>query len=254
MEKPVIFKNKNGKQLIGILHLPKGKRKFPLTVICHGFGSTKTNIKYVRLARALEKSRIASLRFDFEGCGDSEGDLEEMTIKREVSDLAAALNYALSQKNISKNKVAFLGSSLGCIVVALYIVQNSFLAKTLVFWAPALNQKKLFSIWYTKSNLRKWRKQNYFVRKEDKIGVAYLKENIEKDYSQLLSKIKIPISIIHGKKDETVPPRLSKELVRNYKNLKLILLPKADHKFENYYIQKRLVEETVRWLKKKLAP
>lgn len=252
MERPVVFKNKNGRQLVGFLHLPEGKKKLPLVIFCHGFGGTKTKRKYVKLARALEKADIASFRFDFEGCGDSEGDFEKITAEREVLDLSVAVNYILRLKNINKNKVAFLANSFGAVACLLYIIQNNFPAKTIVFWTPALNQKELFSIWDTKSSLRKWEKQKYSIHKEDKIGINYLEENKDKDYSQLLSKIKTPILIIHGKKDETVPPRLSKKLAKNYKNIKLTLLPKADHKFEDYYAQGRLMRKTVNWFKNNL--
>jgi len=252
MEKPIVFKNTNGKQLVGILHLPKGKGKRPVVVICHGFGGTKTGRRYVKLARLLEKNKIASFRFDFEGCGDSEGELETITIKRQVSDLEAVINWALKQKNIDKNKIAFLGHSLGTVITTLYVVQNNFPAKTLIFWASAFNQEKLFPIWNTKNNLRKWKKQGYFIRKEDKIGINYLKENERKDYSPILSKINVPILIIHGKKDDVVPLRFSKELIKKHKNIRLIIYPKTDHDFEDYFIQQKLIRETAKWFRKYL--
>ena len=263
MEKPLIFKNKRGKQLMGILHLPEtqGKPrtrtnsmqgKFPLVMICHGFGSTKSRERLVGLARALEKENIADFRFDFEGCGDSEGDLKTATIKNEISDLDSALRKILKQKSINKRKVVLMGESLGAVIILLYLVQNKFTAKTLVFWAPALNQKELISIWNTKSDLRKWKQQGYFIRKDKKFGINYLKENEKKDYSPLLSRIQVPILIIHGKKDETVPLGFSKKLAKDYKNIKLVVLPRADHKFEDYYSQQKLVENTKNWLKKYL--
>jgi hypothetical protein len=249
MEKPVIFKNKRGKQLIGILHLPKGKKKFPLVVICHGFGASKTRRRLVRLARALVKSKIAGFRFDFEGCGDSEGKLEIATVKREVQDLDSALGFVLKQKNVDKSRISFVAESFGAVVVLKYVVQSNFPTKTLVFWAPAFNQKKLIPFWNTKSDLKKWKKQGYFIRKDKKFGISYLKENEKKDYTPLLSQIQVPILIIHGQKDETVPIRFSRKLAKDYKNIKLVALPKADHKFEDYYIQKRLIKATVEWLK-----
>lgn len=251
MEKPIVFKNKRGKQLVGILHLPKGKRKFPLVLICHGFGSTKTRRKYVKLARVLTKRGIATFRFDFEGCGDSEGSFETITIKRQVSDLASAAEYALRQKNINKNKIALLGSSLGSVIVALFTAQSKLPVKTLVFWAPAFNQEKLFPIWHTKSILRKWKRQGYFIRKDKKLGISYLRENEKKDYTPILSRVQAPILIIHGKKDETVPLKFSKKLAKEYKNIKLVLYP-TDHKFEDYYIQQKLIRDTTRWLNKHL--
>jgi len=249
MEKPIVFKNKRGKQLMGILHLPEGKRKWPLVIICSGFGGTKTSIKKIRLARLLEKNKIASFRFDFEGCGDSEGNFEKIIVKRQVSDLEAAMEWVLKQKNVDKNKIALVGSSLGAVIVALFVAQTKFPAKTLVFWSQAFDQEKLLPHWYTKNDLRKWRKQGCFIRKEEKIGISYLKENVKRDYSPILSNISIPILIIHGQKDDRVPIKFSRQLAKDYENIKLTELPKADHKFENYYIQKRLIQDTVRWLK-----
>ena len=146
--------------------------------------------------------------------------------------------------------MGFIAESFGAVVVLKYVVQNNFSAKTLVFWSPAFYQKKLIPFWHTKNDLKKWKKRGYLIRKDKKFGIGYLKENEKKDYTPLLSQVQIPILIIHGKKDETVPIKFSRQLVKDYKNIKLIALPKAGHKFdENYYIQKRLIQNTVRWLK-----
>lgn len=259
MEKPIAFRNKNRKQLIGILHLPSVRASlarggFPLVIICHGFGGTKTSRRFVKLARALEKNRIASFRFDFEGCGDSEGNFETTTIKKQVSDLSQSLKLILKQKNINKNKIALVGHSLGAVIVALCLAKLKPLAKTLVFWAPAFNQKELLKYWATPRQLKQWKKQGFLYRegKEKIIGVNYLKENENKDYSPVLTQIKTPILIIHGQKDDVVLARFSKKLAKNYKNTKLLIFLKADHDFEDYYIQQRLIRETTNWLKEYL--
>lgn len=250
MEKPIVFKNKKRKQLIGILHFPEGKKRFPLVLICHGFGGTKTYRKFVRLARALEKNGIASFRFDFEGCGDSEGRFEDATIKKEVLDFESALKFILRKRNVDENKVAFVGHSMGGVISTCFVAKNQFPAKALVFWAPAFNQKSLFLIWTTKYDLRKWKKQGFRIYKDKKMGIKYLKENENKDYSPLLSQIQAPILIIHGKKDETVPLKFSKELAHKYKAVKkLIVLPKSDHKFEDFCEQEILINKTLKWLK-----
>ncbi len=252
MEKPIVFRNKRKKQLMGILHIPKGKGKFPLVVMCHGFGGTKTQLKFVRLARFLEKNKIASFRFDFEGCGDSEGKFETITVKRQISDFSAAIEKILRQKIIDKSKIAFVGHSLGAVVIVSFLTQTKFSAKTSVFWAPALNQKELLTIWSTKEQLREWKKKGYITILDDKIGSQYLKENEDKDYSLVLFQIKAPILTISGKKDETTPVRFSKELAKKYKNVKLKVYPEAEHEFEDYYVQQKLIRDTARWLKKHL--
>ena len=239
---------------MGILHLPKGKGRFPLVVMCHGFGETKTWNSFIRLARFLEKSEIACFRFDFEGCGDSEGNFEKVTIKKEIDDLKSAIEFILNkEKNIDKKRIALLGHSMGAAVIVLYAKKSGLPIRTLIFWAPALNQKELLTIWSTKEKLRKWKKKGYITIWDNKVSSNYLKENENKDYSLVLSQIKAPILIISGKKDETVPIRFSKEIAKKHKGIKLIIYPNAEHTFvEDYYVQQRLIRDTTKWLKRYL--
>lgn len=248
MEKPIVVKNQNGKQLMGVLHLPKTRKKIPLVVICEGFGGMKSQEKFVRLARGLVKRNIASFRFDFEGCGESEGEFRNITVKKEVSDLKTIMSLLFRKRSIDKNKVFFVGYSLGAVIITIFLAQTEFLSKGLVFWAPAFCQKDFFPLWYTPKEIEKWQKQGYFIRKEQVVKISYFKENKDKDYSSLLSKIQIPILILHGGKDDTVPVKFSKGLVKNYRNIKLKVYPRAEHKFEDYYIQKELICDTARWI------
>ncbi len=248
-EIPISFKNQNGKQLIGIFHLPLRVYKPPLVILVHGFGGSKTKISFVRLARALVKEKIAVFRFDFEGCGDSQGDLENTTIQKQILDLNSAIKAILKEADIDGTRIAFVAESLGTVVAALFKNQFSFPLKTMVFWAPAFCQKKLFQVWHTPVELENWRKKGYITRKDKKIGVEYLRENENEDYSRALSRIDLPILILHGKKDETVPIKFSENLAKKFKNLKLIKLS-SGHKFEDYTDQGKLIRETIRWVKK----
>lgn len=254
MEKPIVFKNKKGRQLIGMLHLPDNRGRFPLVVICHGWGDNKTQRKFVRLARTLEKNRIAALRFDFEGCGDSEGDFLKATVKKEIADLKSAIYYVKKIKNIDIEKIAFVGHSMGAVICALFLAQNKVAAKIIAMWAPAFNQKELMKYWATSKEIKQWERQGYLYRegKEKIIGLDYLRENRDKDYSSIFKKVQLPVLIIHGSKDETVPVKFSKALAKIHKNIKLSVLVGADHKFEDYYIQQRLIKDTVRWIKSKI--
>ncbi|GAI25269.1 unnamed protein product, partial [marine sediment metagenome] len=101
----------------------------------------------------------------------------------------------------------------------------------------------------TPSELKQWKKQGYWIRKDKKMGGEYLRENEKKDYSNILSETNLPILILHGKKDDTVPVEFSEKLVEKFKNLKLIKLA-SNHKFEDYAEQQKLIRETVKWIKK----
>ena len=250
-EIPITFRNEGGKQLIGILHLPE-KEKPPLVIIASGFQLTKSEGRYVKLARFLREKGILVFRFDFEGCGDSEGDPREITVEREVSDLSSALKVVLRECDVDSKKIGFVGESLGSVVVTLFIERFKIPIKSLVFWAPAFNQKELFKIWYEKKDLEEIRKKGFLAMGMKQIGKNYYFENKDKDYSSAFLKLNLPILILHGKKDEDVPLDFSKELAKGSKNITLRVLDKANHKFEDSVSQRKLISYTTNWFNKKL--
>lgn len=249
-EIPITFQNKRGEQLMGVFHLPQ-KEKPPLVILIHGFGGSKSKRNLVGLARTLQKEEIAVFRFDFAGCGDSEGELENTTVKREIDDLDAAMKAIFKEADLDSTKVAFVAESLGATVAALYKNQFNVTLKTMIFWAPAFCQKKLLRIWQTEKELKKWKKRGYVIHKDKKMGLEYLRENKDKDYTPALGKINLPILILHGREDETVPIEFSEKLVKKYKNIEMVKL-NSNHKFEDYCEQQKLIRETVKWIKKYL--
>ena len=98
MQKAVEIESRN-LTLRGMLHIPdNAPGKVPVVCIFHGFTGTKVepHFIFVKLSRRLEKTGIASLRFDFGGSGESDGDFEDMTILTELDDAKAILDYAKS--------------------------------------------------------------------------------------------------------------------------------------------------------------
>jgi len=248
-EIPITFKNKEGKELVGILHLPE-REKSPLAIICHGFQGTKTQKKYISLARKLQGEDIVVFRFDFEGCGDSAGRPKNLTVANEVSDLDAALKAVLNECDVDSKRIAFIGDSLGAVVASLYAEKVN--PKTLIFWSPAFNQKALFKLWYTKEDLKTIKKEGVVYKKEKEIGKNYYLENENKDYSNILSKFTFPILIIHGTEDEDVPIEYSQKLAKKFKNITLKALKGANHKIEDIFLQEKAINITSQWLKKYL--
>jgi len=95
-------------------------------------------------------------------------------------------------------------------------------------------------------------KKGVIYKGDKKIGKNYFLENKNKDYSSALSELKLPILIIHGKEDKDVPLKFSQQLKRKSKNISLIVLPKANHKFDDFQSQEQLIRHTQKWLRKYL--
>ena len=58
----------------------------PMVILMHGIFSSKDYIPMTQLAKGLAKAGIASVRFDFDGHGKSEGRMQDMTIEKKLAD------------------------------------------------------------------------------------------------------------------------------------------------------------------------
>jgi dienelactone hydrolase len=97
----------------GWIHLPDGVDRPPVVVLGHGLGATREmglNAYAERFARA----GIAALSFTYRHFGDSGGQPRQLlSIRRQLADWDAALDYVRGRSDIDPGKVAVWGSSFG---------------------------------------------------------------------------------------------------------------------------------------------
>ena len=110
-----IVKKKGKGKMIEISKV--NEQKYPLLVLCHGFGGDKEGKLFDCLVDSLNKKGIAVLRFDFNGHGKSEGKFEDMTVPNEIEDAKCILRYASSLPWVSE--IALGGHSQGGVVSAM---------------------------------------------------------------------------------------------------------------------------------------
>ena len=67
-----------------------------MVVLCHGFGGSKDNQLFELIADSLQRHGIASVRFDFNGHGESEGRFQDMTVPNEIEDTKKVVATSLS--------------------------------------------------------------------------------------------------------------------------------------------------------------
>lgn len=108
--KKVTFRNIHGQLLAARLELPDDERPVAYAVFAHCFTCTKNLKAAVNITRAMSTRRIAVLRFDFTGLGESEGEFAETNFSSEVSDLVAAARFLEEQYEPPK---LLVGHSLG---------------------------------------------------------------------------------------------------------------------------------------------
>ena len=69
------------------------------------------------IANDLQAQGIASLRFDFKGHGNSEGEFQNMTVLNEIEDLKKVISWAQAQPWVEN--ISLLGHSQGGVVVSM---------------------------------------------------------------------------------------------------------------------------------------
>ncbi len=108
--KKLYFKGSGGNQLSALLDLPADGRPEAFALFAHCFTCTK-NLKSINhISRALTRERVAVLRFDFTGLGESEGDFADTNFSTNIADLVAAANFLEAEYEAPK---ILIGHSLG---------------------------------------------------------------------------------------------------------------------------------------------
>ncbi|WP_058302559.1 alpha/beta hydrolase [Gorillibacterium timonense] len=133
-------------ELAATLHRPLAEDRggsfqaAPLVVICHGFVGSRIGVDrlFVKTARELAGTGLNVLRFDYAGCGESEGDYGAGGLDAMVSQTRAVLDHVLAIPGIATEDVTLLGHSLGGAVAILTATIDKRVNK-LVLWSPVAN-------------------------------------------------------------------------------------------------------------------
>jgi uncharacterized OsmC-like protein/alpha/beta superfamily hydrolase len=104
------FKNETGENLAARLDLPVDEKPVAYAIFAHCFTCTKNLNAVVNINRALAREGIATLRFDFTGLGESEGDFSRTSFSSNISDLIAAADFLKLEFDAPK---LLVGHSLG---------------------------------------------------------------------------------------------------------------------------------------------
>lgn len=104
------FENAIGDILAARLDLPAGEEPIAYALFAHCFTCSKNLTAVVRISRALNRQRIAVLRFDFTGLGESEGEFAETNFTSNIGDLVSAARF-LEQR--FQAPALLIGHSLG---------------------------------------------------------------------------------------------------------------------------------------------
>lgn len=208
--------------------------KFNLVILMHGFTSNRgvepDQLLY-QLAEILAKRGLATLRFDFNGHGQSDGKFEDMTVLNEIGDGKAILDYA---RNISGvEKIYLLGHSQGGVVASMLAGYYHDKIDKLALLAPAATLKDdalkgdTQGYTYDPQNIP----DTLPIKKGLTLGGFYLRTAQTLPIYEVAKRYQGPVCLIHGLKDTVVNNIASRRYDDVYDHDTLHLLADADHGF-----------------------
>lgn len=244
-----------GKKLAHTVHYPAAFQartdKFPLVIICHGFTSTRIGVDrlFVKTAQALVKLGFAVLRFDYAGCGESDGEYGENEFACFIDQTKTVISFGSELPNVDCDAITLIGHSLGGAVATCTASEDNRVGNVVVWSAvgkPFEDIKQIVGYDGEQAVI-------------DHLGYA-----ITEDFLLSLQAF-APIDevrnvcgnvlIIHGTEDPVISSDycrryFEKALERSERSSEMVLVEGANHTFSSIGHFNQLIAATSEWLLK----
>ncbi|MBQ8656053.1 MAG: alpha/beta fold hydrolase [Prevotella sp.] len=179
--------------------------QFPIVVLCHGFGGTKSGQMFDLICDSLAAHGIGSIRFDFNGHGQSEGKFEDMTVPNEMEDAKHVIAYVRDLRWVSK--IALLGHSQGGVVSAMTAGELADDISAVVLMAPAavLRDDAIRGSTFGKQYDPLDPPEYVDLWGGQRLGAGYIRTAFRLPIYETAARYHGPACVIHGTGDRVVP-------------------------------------------------
>ena len=253
VEEFVQFKNRAGKRLRGMLHRPALGRLGPGVVFFHGFTGDRMESHwiFVKCARALARAGIASLRFDFYGSGESEGEFREVTLQSEIADARAAVKFFTQQRRMDAGCLGLCGLSLGGAIAS--SVARPVKARALVLLAALAHPVELRTL-AERTTQPIAGSDGAREYSGHEVSPRFLDHVDKVEPLKSIARFKGPTLIIHPEKDEYLPLYHAEDFYQAAASAtkEKVIIPGADHTFTSVAWEREVIARTVEWFGKYL--
>lgn len=224
---------RDGLNLVGELETVD-QEEYDLAILMHGFTANKNTDLLKQIAANLKSKGIASLRFDFNGHGESDGKFENMTVMNEVEDANAVLEHVMKDKHV--RNIYLLGHSQGGVVASILAGLYPDIIKKVVLMAPAAALHDDALVGDTQGTTYDPKHIPLTVPFRDKkLGGFYLRIAQALPIYQLSQRYAGSVMVIAGTNDQVVNPMYAKKYNTLYADSKLEMIDGADHSFTGKY-------------------
>ena len=228
-----------------IRYLKNNQKDKPYIVFLHGFMSDLNGKKPKAFLKFATRSKLGFLALEYSGHGKSLGRFTDGNISKWSKETTL-----LIKKVVKKNSFILIGSSMGA-----WISLNQFktFKKQIVGFlgigsAPEFLENLMWKK-FTKKMKREISTEGVINLKHGKyeypITLQLIKDGRKNKVLKKNINHKLKVTMVHGEKDESVPPNYSKKVLKIFKKAerKLVIIKKGDHSLSSKKWLKILIKE-----------
>jgi hypothetical protein len=241
MEK-IVLDSKTGAVCCSYTHIENSKS---IVIISHGFLSNKSSRTGVALAQELHKAGISTIAFDFYGHGESEGDIEQLTLSKAVENVLAVYDFITSK---GYKQVGLAGSSFSGAVSVIAATKRTF--DVLSLKCPVFDYQKLWFDRLGENGLIQWKKEGFVTLFEKRVSYETYEDAARYAMPFVARCVSAPTLVIHGDKDITVSLIQAENLIASLASTdkRLMIIHGAVHFFVSPLHFKQMVKLSAEWL------
>ena len=231
----VSFPNNDGQLLAGVIEFPDSE-PVAFAVFAHCFTCSKDLKAIVRVSRLLASLGIATLRFDFRGIGNSQGQFAESNFETNVADLMSAINWLAESHAAARLLIGHsLGGAAAMSVAALAAPTESGplsqLSALATLASPSCTAHLAEFLLSQNTDIELTGQGDVVIGGRSwPITMQLIKSLRQRDLENEIRQIRMPHLILHSPEDKTVAWRHSQTLLQQSGGLSsLISLDGSDH-------------------------
>ena len=214
-------------------------------VFLHGFMSDLEGEKPKVFLKYAKQNKLGFLAIEYSGHGKSSGEFTKGNISKWTSDTKIII-----KKIIKKNNFILIGSSMGSWIS---LNQFRYFQKQIkgflgIGSAPEFLDRIMWKKFTKKMKMETKSKGIYNLKHggyEYPITYQLIKDGRKNKILNKKINLEIPVTMIHGSNDTTVPISLSRKVLKLFNNAKkkLLIIKNGDHSLFSKKLQKKIIRE-----------